>query len=566
MSKFDPGLIAEIKARLRIEDVVGRYVQLRHVGTRLVAPCPFHQETKPSFSVNTDRGFYYCFGCQASGDIIEFYRAINGLDFGEAVEALAREAGLAIRRQRSSRSDAGPSRSQCLDMHATATVFFRRALESPAGQQAQEYLTQRGLTPKIVKDFALGWAPAGWNGLRDQLRRQGFSDEAAKSAGLVSKSAKGGFYDRFRERLIFPIMSLSGQVVAFGGRSLVDEQGPKYLNSSETPIYTKGEHLYGLYQARRAMSHFKTVLLSEGYVDVLSLHQFGFENSCGVLGTALTPEQVHRLFGLVAQVDLVFDGDLAGRKAALRSAEMILTQGLKCRVLCLPEGEDVDSILQKYGRTRLEKLISTAVDGLTYCLQQVATQAPRDVLQWATGFVGRLKKLDWRSFYIPKLAAGLGLSEVDLRQTLLTGQEVTLSGPRDRLEVCGPAQRDRELLAFAVRFAQYHNQLQTLGLEQALATDRGKKFWNKLFGTDPSMILSTLDQGEKEFYVQCQMRTDVTDEDGQHQWEEVRDFLYQTGQRREVEHLTADLRQAQLTGNFAEELRILALIQNRSQD
>ena len=380
MSKFDPGLIAEIKARLRIEDVVGRYVELRHAGPRLVAPCPFHQDTKPSFSVNPEGGFYYCFGCQASGDIIEFYRAINGLEFPEAVEALAREAGLEIRRRREYQPNDGPSRAQCLDMHALASVFFRRVLGNQDGRPARDYIARRGLAPEIVERFALGWAPAGWNELRDHLRGQGFVDEAAEKAGLLSKSSKGGFYDRFRERLIFPIMNLSGQVVAFGGRCLGDDQGPKYLNSSETPIYTKGEHLYGLYQARRAMSHSKSVLLTEGYVDVLSLHQFGFENSCGVLGTALTPEQVHRLSGLVGRVDLVFDGDNAGRKAALRGAEMILTQGLKCRVLCLPEGEDVDSVLQKEGRVRLEELVAGSVDGLDYCLRQVAANhAPKDV-------------------------------------------------------------------------------------------------------------------------------------------------------------------------------------------
>ena len=566
MSKFDPGLIAEIKARLRIEDVVGRYVELRHAGPRLVAPCPFHQETKPSFSVNPEGGFYYCFGCQASGDIIEFYRAINGLEFPEAVEALAREAGLEIRRRREYQPIDGPSRAQCLDMHALASVFFRRVLGNQDGRPARDYIARRGLAPEIVERFALGWAPAGWNELRDHLRGQGFADEAAEKAGLLSKSSKGGFYDRFRERLIFPIMNLSGQVVAFGGRCLGDDQGPKYLNSSETPIYTKGEHLYGLYQARRAMSHSKSVLLTEGYVDVLSLHQFGFENSCGVLGTALTPEQVHRLSGLVGRVDLVFDGDNAGRKAALRGAEMILTQGLKCRVLCLPEGEDVDSVLQKEGRVRLEELVAGSVDGLDYCLRQVAANhAPKDVLHWATGFVGRLKKLDWRSFYVPKLAAGLGLSETELRATLAEREGGAVAPRTDRLESCKPSQRDRELLAFAVRFPEYHGELQTLGLAQALTTDRGKSFWNKLFGADPHAILGHLDQGEKQFYVQCQMRIDATAEAGQDEWDEVRDFLRQTRQRRELDSLNEGLRRARLDGNFQEELRLLALIQDRTQ-
>jgi DNA primase len=567
MSTFDQGLIAQIKARLRIEDVIGRYVELKPAGTRLVAPCPFHQETKPSFSVNPEGGFYYCFGCQASGDVIEFYRSISGLEFGEAVEALAREAGLEIRRRPAYQPPGALSKGQCLEMHSLAAKFFRETLGRPAGQAAREYIDRRGLTAETVERFYLGWAPAGWSELRDYLRRSGFSEEAAGKAGLVSKSSRGTYYDRFRERLIFPIMNLTGQTVAFGGRSLTDSDGPKYLNSSETPIYTKGEHLYGLYQARRAMSHHKSVLLTEGYVDVLSLHQFGFENSCGVLGTALTKEQVHRLSGLVGRVDLVFDGDNAGRKAAMRSAEMILTQGLRCRVLCLPEGEDVDSVLQKHGRERLEELVSSSVDGLDYCMRHVSeTRSPKEVLQWARGFVRQLGDHDLQSYYLPKLPAGLGLSEVEWRQVLPEpggAGEGTAAGTR--LESCKPAQRDRDLLSFAVRFPEYHGQLQESGLTEALATDRGRAFWRKIFGANPHEVLSTMDQGEKQFYVQCQMRSDVATDDGRSEWEEVREFLQQTGQRRELDSLNAGLRRARLNGDFQEELRLLALIQTRRQ-
>jgi DNA primase len=571
MSTFDQGLIAQIKARLRIEDVIGRHVELRPAGTRLVAPCPFHQETKPSFSVNPEGGFYYCFGCQASGDVIEFYRAINGLEFGEAVEALAREAGLETRRRPAYQPAGALSKGQCLEMHAVAATFFRQTLARPAGQAARDYIARRGLAPEIVERFCLGWAPAGWNELRDHLRRGGFPEQMAEKAGLVSKSAKGSYYDRFRERLIFPIMNLSGQTVAFGGRSLTDGDGPKYLNSSETPIYIKGEHLYGLYQARRAMSHTRSVLLTEGYVDVLSLHQFGFENSCGVLGTALTREQVHRLSGLVGRVDLVFDGDNAGRKAALRSAEMILTQGLKCRVLLMPEGEDVDSVLQKFGRERLEELVSRAVDGLDYCMRQVSeTRSPKEVLQWAMGFVRQLGDHDLQSFYLPKLPAGLGLSEAEWRQVLPDpGGKAEAAGqgarPAARREACKPAPRARGLLAFAVRLPAYHGPLHELGMGAALATERGRIFWGKIYGANPHEVLSTLDQGEKQFYVQCQMRPDVAADDGRGEWDEIREFLQQTGRRRELDSLNAGLRKARQNGDFQEELRLLALIQARRQ-
>lgn len=565
MSTFDQGLIAEIKSRLRIEDVVGRFVELRSVGNRLVAPCPFHQETKPSFSVNPEGGFYYCFGCQASGDLIDFYRAINGMEFGEAVEALAREAGVQVRSRAAVQRPGEVSRTQCLNQHALAVRFYQRVLTSPAGEQARAYLAQRGIRSATIEQFALGWASAGWNDLRDYLRSQNHGYEAGVRCGLLSTSAKGSFYDRFRERLMFPIMNLSGQVIAFGGRSLDDEQGPKYLNSSETPIYTKGEHLYGLYQARRSMAHHKHVLLTEGYVDVLSLHQFGFTQSCGVLGTALTREQVHRLSGLVARVDLIFDGDAAGHKAALRSAEMILTQGLQCRVVCLPEGQDVDSVLHASGPAMLESLLDQAVDGLDYCLRQVViTKAPKDVLVWAIGFVSQLHKLDWRAFYIPKVAAGLGLAEEELRQALAHKDGLIQIQGAARLAACPPAQRDRELLAFAIRFPTYRDNLVQEGMAKALTTERAQNFWQKLVELSPQEILRQLDAGEKQFYVQCQMRVQQ-DGNGQDEWEEVQGFLRHIQQRQELDTLHAELRTARLHGNFQEELRLLALIQDLAQ-
>jgi DNA primase len=564
MSAYDPGLIAQIKARLRIEDVIGRHVELRPAGTRLVAPCPFHQETKPSFSVNPEGGFYYCFGCQASGDIIEFYRAINGLEFGEAVEALAREAGLDVRSRPEYRAPGEISRSQCLDMHAQAAVFYRQMLSRGPGQVARDYIARRGLAGGIVERFCLGWAPAGWNDLRDHLRRGGFADDAMEKAGLVSKSAKGTYYDRFRERLIFPIMNLSAQTVAFGGRSLTDGDGPKYLNSSETPIYTKGEHLYGLYQARRAMSHTKNVLLTEGYVDVLSLHQFGFENSCGVLGTALTPEQVHRLSGLVGQVDLVFDGDNAGRKAALRSAEMILTQGLKCRVLCMPEGEDVDSVLQKFGSEQLQSLIDSSVEGLQYCLQRVkTTMSPKDILRWASEFSRKLNTPDLQAYYLPKLSAGLGLSEAEWRQ-VLPDQSVKNGLQATNRHKVSASQDDKVFLAFAVRFPEYHEAMQQLGIKDVLATSRGKSFWNKIFRADPDVILNSLDHGEKKFYIECQMRADCTQDDARTEWPDIEFWIKH--KLSNSSSLTEKLRNARDRKDFGEELRLLALIQAQKKE
>jgi len=564
MASFDSRTIEEIKARLDLVELVSRYVELKPVGDRWVAPCPFHQETKPSFSVNPSQGFFYCFGCQASGDIIDFYKDINGMDFPEAVEQLAREAGVELREGGGKSSQRNREvRSVCLDLHSLASMYFREQLGSAPGREARAYLKERRLAPEILDRFQIGWAPAGWQNLQNHLRKQGYSADQGTQAGLLSQSNSGRTYDRFRERIIFPITNLSGQAIAFGGRVIDPDQDPKYLNSSETPIYRKSEHLYGLYQARRAMSHAKSGLLTEGYMDVLSLHQFGFINSCGVLGTALTPEQVHRLAGLVRRVDLVFDGDGPGRKATLRSAEMILCEGVQCRVVPLPEGEDVDSLLQARGREALQQVIDSAQDGLAFCLEMVrAYHSPKEVMTWATGFVRKLKHLSLRAFYIPKIANGLGLSEIELRRALGAGEQ-SGSGPgAQRLLMCGPAQRDRELLSFAIRYPEFIPKLRDRAMTAALCTSRGRELWEKLCRFEGDELLRRLDKGEKSFLVGCRVRSRSTAEERDREWQELLDFLDSSVTRKQQGNLKMALGRAQREGDLEEVKRILSLYQD----
>ncbi len=385
--------IRAIKERLNIVDLVRRYVELKRNGPRWVAPCPFHQETKPSFSVSEEQGMFYCFGCHASGDIFDFHSRINGLEFKESLEQLTAEADVAIERERlggvaqlAGVSDVGidrgrgkagnqgaererrSSRQQMLRMYELAAGHFSAALQSPEAAQCREYIERRGLSEDIVQRFGLGWARREWQSLADALRRAGFDARLAVEAGLLGQSGNGRAYDRFRGRLIFPIKNLSNQIIAFGGRIIAEEDEAKYINSSDTPLYKKGEHLYGLAQARRGITTKGRALLTEGYMDVLTLHQFGYDNAVGVLGTALTPEQIKRLSGFASQMVLLFDGDRAGRKAALRSCEMLLTRGLACNVVLMPEGEDIDSLLRGAGPEVFEDLQVRAPDGLRFCV------------------------------------------------------------------------------------------------------------------------------------------------------------------------------------------------------
>ncbi|HCR12633.1 MAG TPA: DNA primase, partial [Solidesulfovibrio sp.] len=418
--KRDAGTVAAVKARANIAEIVGRYVNLKPVGGRLVGPCPFHQETKGSFNVHPDKGFFHCFGCQASGDVIDFYCRINGLEFREGLERLAAEVGVDVGQARRDPRAAKrrQERDACLAMHELADRYFRHVLATPAGAPAREYLDRRRVSPEMAEAFALGVSPAGWQGLADVLRSRGFSEDQGVLAGLLSAGKNGRVWDRFRDRLMFPIRDGGGRVIAFGGRTMGDGE-PKYLNSAETPIYTKGQHLYGLYEARPHMAKSRRALLTEGYLDVITLHQFGYGDACGVLGTALTPEQTKRLSGFASRVDLVFDGDPPGRKAALRAAQMFLSLGGGCRVVPLPDGEDVDSLLHAAGREGFDACLERAEDGLAFCLRVVReTYAPKEIAAWAVEFLTGLGDAALQSVFIPRVSSGLGLAERELRQSL----------------------------------------------------------------------------------------------------------------------------------------------------
>lgn len=570
---MEASVVKAIKNRLDIVDVVRRYVDLRRAGARWVGPCPFHQETKPSFSVNQEEGFFYCFGCQAGGDVIDFYRMINGLEFKDALTQLAEEAGVKLQEFRPNPEEDRERelRQNCLQATALAARHFHENLLGPKGVEGREYLERRRLSPETIKSFGLGWAPDDWHDLDHSLRAKGVSEELAITAGLLSRSEKGNVYDRFRRRVIFPIISLANRVVAFGGRILTSD-GPKYINSSETPIYTKGEHLYGLKQARVAVTQTRRVLLTEGYMDVLSLHQFGFQNACGVLGTALTEKQVKRLTGLCSQVDLIFDGDEAGSKAALRSAEMLLAHGVACRVVRLPMGEDVDSLLQTQGREALDDILAGppgTVDGLDFCLSRVRERSsPREMLDWATRFLSNLDRPDLASYFLPRLAGGLGLDETELRRAKTRESTYETSPGGDEPPPSRPqagATRDRDLLRFVVWYPHHLGLLEERGARDLLATDWALSFWDKVCGVTPEEAWPNMTDDEKRFWVQCCDQRSLSEAEEAEELAAICELLETARAREEGRTLIQALRQAG-QGNSAgdeDEMAILRQLQER---
>lgn len=555
---MDKGVIQAIKEKLDIADIVRRYVELKPVSGRWMGACPFHQETKPSMSVNSDEGFFYCFGCQASGDVFDFYSRINGLDFPETLEQLAAEAGVDLKPGKVDPDAAKRSSERRIftEMHDVSASYFTRMLGMQEGRTAREYLKRRGVNPDIIEKFRIGYSTDDWQGLQNFLVSKGYSVEHAVKAGLLSKNNSGRTYDRFRGRLIFPIQNLSGKIIAFGGRIIIEGE-PKYLNSSDTPIYKKGDNLYGLSQARTKIAQTKRALLTEGYMDVLSLHQFGYTNACGVLGTALTSDQVKRLSGFCSRVDLVFDGDSAGMKAALRSAEMILAQGVACGVVVLPDGEDVDSLLQTYGAEGFQKFLDEARDGLDFCLSTLkAGHAPKEIMAWAEKFVDHLSTDALKAFYLPKLASGLGIAEIGLRSVLAEsgsstpGRMETKSKPVVKKVPVGSHENDdKYFLRFAVRHPEFVQELFERGVSQVLSSHWGKKLWSKIAAHSGEDILPYLEDSEKSFWTGCRMQPSLDGDELSNEWRHLCRVIAKKRFSVGRKQLMDALRQAQAQGD-----------------
>jgi DNA primase len=377
VARLPQAFLDDLLDRLDIVEVIDRRVKLKKAGKNYSACCPFHEERTPSFSVNPERQFYYCFGCGAGGNALGFVMEYERLDFREAVEGLAKSVGLEIP-QDDPRNSSEPIRDQNKPLYEAlerASKFYEHALRQHSERhKVVNYLKGRGLTGEIARDFRIGFAPAGW----DNLMQANGTDEPAKDvlmrSGMLVKNDKGRTYDRFRERVMFPIQDQRGRVIAFGGRVLGDDK-PKYLNSPETPVFQKSRELYGLWQARKHPRRLERIVVVEGYMDVIALAQHGIHYAVATLGTSTSETHLERLFRLVPEVVFCFDGDAAGRKAALRGLEATLPamqDGRQAKFLFLPEGEDPDTLVRAKGKAYLENLFDQADPLETFLFQHLA--------------------------------------------------------------------------------------------------------------------------------------------------------------------------------------------------
>ncbi|EAQ98034.1 DNA primase [Congregibacter litoralis] len=366
--RIPQSFIDDLLDRVDIVDVIDRRVKLKKTGKNFSARCPFHDEKSPSFSVNPEKQFYYCFGCGAGGNALGFIMDYENIDFPQAVENLATGVGLEVVREESRGQGASPQgespNKPLYELMERSAAFYKDALRTHENRQpAVEYLKNRGLTGVVARDFGLGLAPAGWDNLLKHLGDDEQTLSRAITAGMLVKNDKGRVYDRFRDRIVFPIRDRRGRVIAFGGRVLGDDK-PKYLNSPESPIFHKGRELYGLYEARRANRKLDRIIVVEGYMDVIALAQAGISYAVATLGTATSTEHLERIFRVVPEVVFCFDGDEAGRKAAERALHNTLptmADGRQARFLFLREGEDPDSLVRKDGTQAFLDLVHAAV-------------------------------------------------------------------------------------------------------------------------------------------------------------------------------------------------------------
>ncbi len=368
---FPPAFLDELTARNPIEDVVGQYVSLKRSGSNMFGLCPFHGEKTASFSVAPDKGIYYCFGCHKGGSVINFQMEIEGLSYPDAVRALAKRAGMEVPEDEQYQSRYR-QQERLWALHKEAARFFHSQLYSPVGAEALNYAIGRGMPKSVLTRFGIGYAPDSWSALVDALRKKGYTDQELRDSGLVTISQKNGnLYDRFRDRLMFPIIDVRGNVIGFGGRIMndKDKDAAKYLNSPETLIFNKRKNLFALNLAKKSKLGY--LILVEGYMDAIALHQYGFDCAVASLGTALTEDGAALLSKYTDQVVLIYDGDTAGQNATKRAIPILEKAGLQVKVLQMRDAKDPDEFLKKFGADRFKLLLEESSNRVEYQLNAI---------------------------------------------------------------------------------------------------------------------------------------------------------------------------------------------------
>ncbi|MBO5779298.1 MAG: DNA primase [Clostridia bacterium] len=421
MAMIDQSVIEEIKLRANIEDVISSYVPLKRAGSNYQGLCPFHSEKSPSFTVFTGTSSFYCFGCGAGGDVIHFIRRAENLDYPSAVEFLAKRVGVPITLNKREQ-DENARRDRVLEMNKEAARFFHQKLFSPEGAEGLRYLTEvRRLPMPLIRHFGLGFAPNDFGALTYHLRKKGYTDSEMASAFLCGISQKNGKpYDYFRNRVIFPIIDVRGDVVAFGGR-VMDDSKPKYLNSSDTPAFKKSRNLFALNFARK--SDTEMMILCEGYMDVIALHGAGFSNAVATLGTAITSEQARIFARYAKKVVICYDADEAGQRAASKAFALLGEVGVECRILKVENAKDPDEYIRKFGAAAFKNLLERSRSEFDFKLDKILRDNPIvtpdgkiKALEESVRLIASFPSSAVREVYLHKIAELLDISPESIRR------------------------------------------------------------------------------------------------------------------------------------------------------
>ena len=473
MGRIADEKIQEIRDRVDIVEVVSGYLPLKRSGVNYQGLCPFHQEKTPSFNVNASRQIFHCFGCGVGGNVFSFLMRMDGLSFPDAVRRIGEKVGIEVEEEEASPAEIRrrEARERLARINEVAGSFYHQLLlDEDAGAPGRRYLRQRGYDGETVRAFQLGFAPGGWDTLAKYLMEKNFSAEDIRNTGLVRPGKQErGDYDLFRNRLLFPIHDLQGRMVAFGGR-ILDDSLPKYINSPETDVYHKGQVLYGLYQARDAIRHSGTVLVVEGYFDVLALHRAGFTNAVATCGTALTADHARLLKRYADKILLLFDEDAAGRQATFRAMDALLPSGIAVSVVAMPAGEDPDSLLKARGEEGLSSCLDVARPVLEVFIDdqlRINDDSVEGRARAANQVLERIRRLPEeleRSLYLQRLAKRIGLNVVDLQSKL-----------RNSLPAAPPVRRPERQLAAVYKPVTATGQVQKYLLRLMLVDERLRK-------------------------------------------------------------------------------------------
>lgn len=587
---------------MSIAEIVGEYVNLRKQGASLTGLCPFHAERSPSFSVSEKKGAFYCFGCQKGGDVFDFLQEMQGVSFPEAVRILAGRAGKALPPQFQGRGGrgavaAGPNQNAeqelLYKLNRFVAQFYHERLLSPAGEEARAYLKGRGITDETIKSAYLGWAPDDWAQLTEFLDSKKAPLEKAALMGLIRKKDKdvGGraHYDVFRGRVIFPIVDRRGRVAGFGGRLLVKADGPKYLNSSESPIFAKSEQFYGIFTAQKHIRELDRCIIVEGYMDCLALQQAGISTALATLGTALTETHVRRLQRLTQNVTLLYDGDAAGQAAQLRAMELFLDHGVVARGLALPEGLDPDEFIMEKGAGELSRLLDGAPHLLDRQILEAKGQAgpaPEErarALQKILPWVARLTSETARLVRLQDLAQhfALPLSALEKQVMQIRGSlKPAVAGPRPPLSAAprpssGAQTRSKD------RTEQRFLELLVMDAPAALASPEAEnlalELQDPLLREAAQVVISAVKSGKT---VDVSMLDDVmspesrrhlsralasggegsrlqTDPQRKAEWEDLMKHLHRRRAEKDTDRLRQEIQKAETLGQHEELARLM---------